>query len=510
MRLPLVTLRRISAGLICFLLAVAASSANQPIQDPAPPVGGPQPQDQPPAALLASSGPGAQPAPATTLPPQPVSRLDLSVDSGKSITLDLDAPISRVSVANPSVADAVVISPQQLLINGIAPGATSLVIWYRSGKSENYNLSVRIDTQALTVRLKDFFPEESIAVGSSRDTLVLQGTVSRPEIGDKAVKIASDYSGKVLNNLTYPAGGRRQILLKVVFAEVNRQAITELSAAFVRVDPNNPRGDHEGLTTTGVPGTGGNFINTPPGPDFSFNDAINIYAFNFRDKIAAFIRALKTRGLLQVLAEPTLITADGQKASFLAGGEFPIPVVQGGAQFTSVTIVYKKFGISLEFTPAIRPDGTIVLQVEPEVSSLDFSNAVVLNGFTIPALRVRRASTEVELKDGQSFAIAGLYSADLQQTRKRVPILGDIPLLGYLFRSKALNKNKSELLVIATPTLVLPLQAGQQPPLPQFDMNFELQDKQDEEKDEKKNEKKDEKTQVEPPSAAGDSAGQSQ
>jgi pilus assembly protein CpaC len=163
-----------------------------------------------------------------------------------------------------------------------------------------------------------------------------------------------------------------------------------------------------------------------------------------------------------------------------------------------VTIVYKKFGISLDFTPAIRADGTIVLQVEPEVSSLDFANAVVLSGFTIPALRVRRANTEVELKDGQSFAIAGLYSADLQQTKKKVPILGDIPLLGYLFRSKSLNKNKSELLVIATPTLVLPLEAGQKPPLPQFDMNFELQGK------------KVGKTQVETPAAAGGPAGQSQ
>jgi pilus assembly protein CpaC len=296
-----------------------------------------------------------------------------------------------------------------------------------------------------------------------------------------AVKIASDYSGKVVNNLSYPPGGRRQISLKMMFAEVDRQAVTELSASLTRIDPNNPRGDHEGMTTTGIPSPLGNWINSPRGPDFGFSDAINLYAFNIRDKIGAMITALKTRGLVQVLAEPNLITADKEKASFLAGGEFPIPIAQAGAGFTSVTIEYKKFGISLDFTPEIRDDGTIVLQVEPEVSSLDFANAVVLSGFTVPALKVRRATTEVELKDGQSFAIAGLYSAELQQTKKKVPILGDIPLLGYLFKSKALNKNKSELLVIATPTLVQPLSAGEMPKLPQLDMPFDL-DKQDVEK----------------------------
>jgi len=250
--------------------------------------------------------------------------------------------------------------------------------------------------------------------------------------------------------------------------------MTELSASLVRVDPNNPRGDHEGLSGTGVPGALGNWINRPQGPDFPFGEAINLYAFNFADKIGAFVTAMKTRGLLQVLAEPTLITADGQKASFLAGGEFPIPVAQAGAGFTSVTIIFKKFGISLDFTPEIREDQTIVLKVEPEVSSLDFANSVVLAGFSIPSLRVRRANTEVELKSGQSFAIAGLYSADLQQTKKKIPLLGDIPLLGYLFKSKNLNRNKSELLVIATPELVEPLPAGEKPTLPKFDMTFDI------------------------------------
>ncbi len=433
-----------------------------------------------PPALPAPEIPGYRPAvpqaaPSAAVPPAPVpGPMDLVVSAGRSMTLDLPSPATRVSVTNPNVADAVVISPQQILINGISAGTTSLMIWSRSGETRNYSLTVQMDTEALAGRLRQIFPDQQISVTASKETLVLYGTVTKPEIGEKAVKIASDYSGKVVNNLTFPASGRRQILLKVIFAEVNRQAVTELSASLTRVDPNNPRGDHEGLTGTGSPGSLGNFINNPRGPDFNFNDAINIYAFNFADKIGAFITALKTRGLLQVLAQPTLIAADGQKASFLAGGEFPIPIAQAGAGFTSVTVEFKKFGISLDFTPTIREDQTIVLKVQPEVSSLDFANAVVLSGFTIPALKVRRADTEVELKNGQSFAIAGLYSSDLTQTKKKIPLLGDIPLLGYLFKSKNLNKNKTELLVIATPELVEPLPAGQKPTLPKYDLTFDL------------------------------------
>jgi pilus assembly protein CpaC len=421
--------------------------------------------------------PAPMPAPPVIVPVAPGPN-DLLVSAGKSRTLDLPSPATRVSVTNPNVADAVVISPQQILINGISAGNTSLLVWQRSGESKNYNLTVQMDTDVLSSRLREIFPDQQISVTASKETLVLYGTVSRPEIGDKAMKIASDYSGKVVNNLTFPASGRKQILLKVIFAECNREAITELSATLTRVDPNNPRGDHEGLTGTGTPGALGNFINNPRGPDFNFGDAINLYAFNFADKIGAFVTAMKTRGLLQVLAEPTLITADGQKASFLAGGEFPIPVAQAGAGYTSITIEYKKFGISLDFTPAIRDDQTIVLKVQPEVSSLDFANSLVMAGFQIPSLKVRRADTEVELKNGQSFAIAGLYSADLQQTKKKIPLLGDIPLLGYLFKSKNLNKNKTELLVIATPELVDPLPAGEKPTLPKYDMSFDLDKKQ--------------------------------
>ena len=402
------------------------------------------------------------------------SSRDLIVASGKSLTVDLQAPVTRVSVSNPAIADAVVVSSQQLLINGLSHGTTSLVLWFKGGSSRSYNLTVQMDTTALGRRLKEFFPDQHIEVGASKDTLVLYGTVTKPEIGDKAVKLASDYTGKVINNLTYPADGRRQIMLKIMFAEIDRDALTELSASLVRFDPLNPRGDHEGLTSTGTPGASGNFADQPVGPNFNFSQDINVYGFSFRDKWSAFITALKSRGLAQVLAEPTLITADGQKASFLAGGEIPVPVAQAGAGFTSVTIEWKQFGISLNFTPTIRDNDTIVMRVNPEVSSLDFANAIVLGGFRIPALRVRRTDTEIELKEQQSFAIAGLYSSELAQTRKKIPLIGDIPGLGYLFQSKNLEKHRSELLVVATPMLVSPNMPGQAPTPPKFDESFDL------------------------------------
>ena len=415
---------------------------------------------------------------------------DLTVNAGKSLTMDLEFPVSRVSVTDSAIVDAVVISPEQLLLNGMNPGDTSLILWSKTGEIHNYDVMVSTEIATLQHHLTRLFPNEGIRVASSRQTVVLHGTVSNPEIGLKVEQIASDYSANVVNNMTYPPEGRRQIMLKIVFAEVNRSVLTELSSSLTRIDPNNPRGLNEGLTTTGDQGTTGNFINTPQGPDFSFNEAINFFAFSASEKIAAFITALKSRGLVQILAEPTLIAADGESASFLAGGEFPIPVAQAGAGFTSVTIIFKKFGISLDFTPKIREDGTIMLQVEPEVSALDFANAVVLAGFTIPSLTVRRASTQIDLKDGQSFAIAGLYSAELQQTKKKVPLLGDIPLLGYLFRSKNLQKRKTELLVIATPTIVEPKEAGEEIPLPKLRMNYDLDKKKDKNKADKSQEEK--------------------
>src|SRR5262249_2653675 len=251
------------------------------------------------------------------------------------------------------------------------------------------------------------------------------------------------------------APSRKQVLLKVKFAEVSKDAMSELATMWTHVDASHPTNEDRGNVGTGqfVPPFG-NVINKPLGPDTTWSDAINLSYFDKRIDLGLFITALKSRGLFQELAEPTLIAASGQEANFLAGGEFPVPIAQPGANFVAITVEWKKFGIMLDFKPTITDDGLIVMNVKPEVSSLDFSNGVLIQGFRVPSLIVRRAETEVELKDGQSFAIAGLYDRNLLQTKQRIPVLGDIPILGYLFRSRALEKKQAELLVIVTPTIV--------------------------------------------------------
>ena len=417
-------------------------------------------QVEPPAA--APAAPAAMPAPASVLSMAASSSDNadarvLKVSVGRSLTLDTGVPVSRVSVSNPAVAEPIAISPTQMLINGLAPGVVSLVLWPKQGPAIVYELVVAIDTMGLSHQIETIFPKEKVRVQSSKDSIVLSGAVSEPAVAEKMVKLASDYSSKIVNDMTFPGTKRKQVLLKVKFAEVSKQAMTELATMWTHVDPTNPLGHDRGNAGTGQSTPPfGNVLNEPQGPDITWSDAINLSYFDKRIDLGLFITALKTRGLFQELAEPTLIAASGQEANFLAGGEFPVPIAQPGANFVAVTVEWKKFGIMLDFKPTIVDD-VIVMKVKPEVSSLDFSTGVSVQGFRIPSLIVRRAETEVELRSGQSFAIAGLYDKTLLQTKQRIPILGDIPILGYLFRSKALQKNQAELLVIVTPTIVEPL-----------------------------------------------------
>ncbi|HET9481227.1 MAG TPA: pilus assembly protein N-terminal domain-containing protein, partial [Candidatus Polarisedimenticolia bacterium] len=400
----------------------------------------------------------------------------LRVAAGRSMTLNTGLPVTRVSISNPSVAEPVAISPTQLLINGLAPGVVTLVLWPKEGEPVLYEVVVHLDTAAFERQMQSIFPGEAVRAQSSRESLVLSGSVSSRDVADKIVKLAGDFTPKVVNHMSGPGMSRRQVMLKVKFAEVNKTALTELGSVLHHVDPTNPQAFDRGTSGTGefVP-PAGNLINNPVGPDLSWGDAINLSFFEKSLDLGIFITALKTRGLFQELAEPTLIAADGQEASFLAGGEFPVPIASPGPNFVSVTVDWKKFGISLDFKPVIRDDGVIVMKVKPEVSSLDFGNAVLIEGFRIPSLIVRRAETEVELRSGQAFAIAGLYDRNLVQSKSKIPILGDIPLLGYLFRSKNLQKGVTELLVIVTPTIIEPL--GSEAEAPQLVMpeSFELE-----------------------------------
>ncbi len=418
------------------------------------------------AAFGNGATPGANSATSATT-------IDLLV--GRSTLLNVGATIARVSLTVPDIADALVTSPQQLLIHGKKPGTISLFVWDRSGGIKTYEVAVRRDLSALGEQLRGLFPGEPIGVHGSGKDVVLSGTVSSKYVVDKAAEVAAGYAdGKdgVVNLLKQVEGvASNQVLLRVRFAEVSRSALQELGASFFtgpggfhdyvsRVTTSQfPSVNFDEMTRTSIQGPpenwgGGRDDVTATGGRMTFSDFLNIFLFNNKYNVGTVIRALSEKGLFQSLAEPNLVATNGKEASFLAGGEYPYPVVQGGGANTSVTITFKEFGIRLKFTPTILGDDIVNLKVEPEVSALDFSNAVTIEGFRIPALSTRRTNTEVELRDGQTFAVAGLLNNTLTTSLRKIPGIGDIPILGWLFKSKALQKNETELVVIITPHIL--------------------------------------------------------
>jgi len=297
------------------------------------------------------------------------------------------------------------------------------------------------------------FPEEQISVTPSRAAIVLSGHVTTEDIAKRAGELASAYSKNVVNVLTFGPVGSQEVLLEVKFAEVDRTAITQLGVNFFSTGAGNTIGT---VTTGQYGGFGSQNITQTPGQSQpvsttqTVSNVLNMFLFRPDIHFGAVIEALQTKNLLQILAEPNLVAVNGKKASFLAGGQFPFPIVQPGAGFTAVTIAFKEFGVKLEFTPVIMPNGNIHLTVAPEVSALDFADALTISGFTVPALSTRKAETEFELQDGQSFVIAGLIDNRVTDVWNKVPGLGDIPILGTFFKSKNLQKSNSELMVLCT------------------------------------------------------------
>jgi len=416
----------------------------------------------------------------------------LRVMSGKSILINTAERLRRVSVTDPNVADAIVVTPMQVLVHGKNPGEVSLVLWDENERSRTFDLRVDIDVSAAADEIKRVYPEEKINVSASRNALVLSGHVTTKEVAERAGAIASAFTKNTVNVLTFGPVGGQAVLLEVKFAEVNRTALTQLGMNVFSTGAGNtfgtattqqfgtftgsnvgalppgivPRGQVTGshLATSGI----GNPLPGQPA-SFGTNDLLNVFLFRTDANVGLIIKALQQRNVLQILAEPNLVAVNGKEASFLAGGEFPFPVVQQGA-FQTVTIMFKEFGVRLRFTPVIMPNGNIHLQVRPEVSALDFTNALTISGFVIPALSTRRAETEFELRDGQSFVIAGLLDNRLTNVMSKVPGLGDIPILGNLFRSKSLQKSKSELMVLVTARRISP--SDQPPALPQMPKEF--------------------------------------
>ena len=441
------------------------------------------------AALLLLSAicfaqPAAQPAPQATPAPDSTGPAPLRVMVGKSLLINTTDRLKRVSVTDPEIADAIVVTGTQVLIHGRAPGEVSLLIWDEFERSRSFDLRVDVDITACAEEMKQIFPDEKIEVSASRSAIVLSGYVTTEDVAKHAGLVAAAYAKNVINVLNFGPVGAQEVMLEVKFAEVDRAAVTQLGINLFAPG----LGNTVALSQTGqfgsvnvvktpasVTSTSSSTTVTPATTTTTINDFLNLFVERTDINLGAIVKALQQKNLLQILAEPNLIAVNGKEASFLAGGEFPYPIVQPGQGFNAVTIQFREFGVKLKFTPVIMPNGNIHLQVVPEVSQLDFSNALTISGFTIPALSTRRAQTEFELQDGQSFVIAGLMDNRVTNIANKIPGLGDIPILGNFFRSKSLQKNNSELMVLCTVHRVSP--AAQAPVGPKDPQPFLDKDK---------------------------------
>jgi len=405
---------------------------------------------------------------------------------GKSLLINTTDRLKRVSVTDPEIADPQVITPTQVLVHGRSPGEVSLLIWDESERSRSFDLRVDVDVTAAQEEIKRIFPEEQIEVSPSRSAIVLSGHVTTEDVAKHAGQVAGAYSKNVINVLSFGPIGAQEVLLEVKFAEVDRSAVTQLGVNLFAPGLGNTialsqTGQFGTLTVTNTAQTtvtNGNTqttTTTATPPVVNISDFLNLFVARTDVNIGAVIKALQQKNLLQILAEPNLIAVNGKEASFLAGGEFPFPIVQPGQGFTAVTIQFREFGVKLKFTPVIMPNNNIHLQVVPEVSQLDFTNALTISGFTIPALSTRRAQTEFELQDGQSFVIAGLMDNRVTNVASKMPGLGDIPILGNFFRSKNVQKSNAELMVLCTVHRVSP--SSQAPTAPKTPQPFLDKDK---------------------------------
>ncbi len=370
----------------------------------------------------------------------------VNVPRGQSVLLLQPTPVARLSIGDPAIADAVVISPREVVVNGIALGTTTLIVWDQNNVRRVYTVEVSVDAAALQRTIQALFPGEQIRITAAGATVILSGTVTDTRVARQVLALARATGAEVIDNLTAPPA--QQVLLQVRVAEVSRDAIRELSTQLTALNPRDIGDDGDLGIETISDGLVQLFLSSPGA------------------SIEAVFRALRTTSEVRTLAEPNLIAMDGAPASFLAGGEFPFPVVTGGAGGTAaqVTIQWREFGVQLNFTPFLTGGGNIRLQVAPEVSSLDFASGLVVQGFAVPSLLTRRAVTEVELQNGQTFAIAGLLDNNTLESVTRIPVLGDLPIIGALFRSRNRRESRTELLVLVTPRLIGPLDVP--PPVP--------------------------------------------
>lgn len=375
----------------------------------------------------------------------------INVLVGQSRVINFDRTIGRFSVSNPEIAEAVLVAPDQVLVNGKAFGQVNFIAWEQSGKEFLvFDVFVRANLSLIDSQIRALFPKDDIRLSQANGSVVMSGSVSDPKTGAQAQSVVEAAGFKTVNMLASPVKNAQQVQLMVRVAEVSRSRAKDLGTSYAY---------------QGSPGSGA-YANSGGGPSSlssvtngvlsgSLSSALNLFVLG--GNTMTMIRALQTQGALRELAEPNLIAMDGEQASFLAGGEFPVPIVQAGSDRNTVTIVFKEYGVRLNFKPTIIDEDHIRLELEPEVSTIDFANGVKFGGFLIPALRTRRAKTGVELRDGQSFALAGLLDNNETKSLSRVPVLSDVPLLGNLFKSKSFQKQETELMFICTAQMIKPM-----------------------------------------------------
>ena len=443
-------------------MATLAGTAQQP---PAPPAV-PQPEGAPNAA----AEPGSE---------------SVHILVGHSLLIRTTARIKRIVNGNPTVLEWVLTSPREVVITAKQTGGSSLMLWDEAGQNRMLDVFADVDVSPLRNTLEQTFPNSGVEAQSEADKVILVGVVPSAPVAEQMLKMAANFSKEVVNGLQINQPPRqRQVMLKVRFAEADRAKLTEFGINLFSTGATNTIGTvstqqfgPQSLNTQGQ-STGSGLLQQLT--QFNISDLLNIFLFRPDINLGATIKALQQKQVLQILAEPNLMALSGQPARFLAGGEFPYPVIQGNGGANSVgtvTIQFKPYGVRLEFVGTIEDDDTIRLKVTPEVSSLDYTNSITISGFTMPAIQTRRAETEIELKNGQSFGIAGLLDERTTVQLSKVPGIGDVPILGQLFRSRNINRTNSELIVLVTPTIVDPVSGALPTPQPSVSMPVENLDR---------------------------------
>jgi len=369
---------------------------------------------------------------------------ELRLTIGKSVVIDYPEDIRQISTTDPAILDASPITTREILLNAKGLGSATMVVWSSNNQRMFYNVTVELNTEALKRILRDTFPNETIEVRSSGESISLNGAVSSKEVADRAAALAGVTAKTVVNNLLVTEKVAKQILLHVKFAELDRLKAQEYGINFQSTGAFNFLGALSAGSVSGA-NLAGAFSNL---------------------NLSVAVKALQNRNILQILAEPTLVAADGKEGEFLVGGEVPVPVLQGGNNSQGVTIQYREFGIKLRYTPVITSNKTIKLALYQEVSALDFTNATTLNNFTIPALSSRKTTTSVELAEGETFVVSGLLDNRDREILNQIPGISSLPIIGALFKNKALRKESTELIVLVTPEITMPL--GPNDPKPEI------------------------------------------